>query len=137
MNELTETDIAEIIERVQARISGAGVDRPASTIVAQDELGAEVELGDGIHGSIDEAVAAAKSAQQSYMTEGLQSRHRIIDAIRSAMRAEAENLARLAHTETGLGRYEDKVRKNLLVANKTPGPRIWNRSQLPEMTAWP
>jgi acyl-CoA reductase-like NAD-dependent aldehyde dehydrogenase len=28
----------------------------------------------------------------------------------------------MAREETGLGRYEDKVRKNLLVATKTPGP---------------
>jgi acyl-CoA reductase-like NAD-dependent aldehyde dehydrogenase len=30
----------------------------------------------------------------------------------------------MAHEETGLGRYEDKVQKNLLVIEKTPGPEI-------------
>ena len=38
------------------------------------------------------------------------------------MRAEAEVLARMAHEETGLGRPEDKLQKNLLVIEKTPGP---------------
>ena len=41
--------------------------------------------------------------------------------MRTAMRAQAENLARLAVDESGLGRFEDKVQKNLLVTNKTPG----------------
>ena len=34
----------------------------------------------------------------------------------------AERLAYMAHAETGLGRAEDKVKKNLLVSTKTPGP---------------
>ena len=33
-----------------------------------------------------------------------------------------EPLAREAESETKLGRWEDKVHKNLLVTNKTPGP---------------
>jgi acyl-CoA reductase-like NAD-dependent aldehyde dehydrogenase len=42
--------------------------------------------------------------------------------MRQAMRLEAANLARFAVDETGLGRYEDKIAKNLLVTNRTPGP---------------
>ncbi len=37
------------------------------------------------------------------------------------MTKEADSLALLAHRETGYGRYEDKIRKNLLVTLKTPG----------------
>ena len=37
------------------------------------------------------------------------------------MMANAEALAKSAHEETGLGRYEDKVVKNRLVTEKTPG----------------
>ena len=36
----------------------------------------------------------------------------------------AEELAHLAHRETGLGRAEDKLIKNLLVARKTSGPEV-------------
>jgi hypothetical protein len=36
----------------------------------------------------------------------------------------SEHLARMAHRETGLGRYEDKVVKNRVVA-PVPGPRTW------------
>jgi acyl-CoA reductase-like NAD-dependent aldehyde dehydrogenase len=38
------------------------------------------------------------------------------------MLSAGESLARLAHEETGLGRLEDKVRKNRLVTVKTSGP---------------
>lgn len=38
------------------------------------------------------------------------------------MLSHAEDLALRAHTETGLGRYEDKVKKNRLVTTKAPGP---------------
>ena len=46
----------------------------------------------------------------------------IVEAMRAAMLREGERLAYMAHAETGLGRAEDKVRKNLLVTTKTPGP---------------
>ena len=38
------------------------------------------------------------------------------------MLAHAEQLARMAHRETGIGRYDDKVIKNRLVTTKAPGP---------------
>ena len=41
-----------------------------------------------------------------------------------------EELSRMAHEETGLGRYEDKIQKNRLVALKTPGTEIL------QPTAW-
>ncbi len=122
MNELTESDIQEIIGRVQARLAAVEGGAPASTLAARAELDRDIELGDGIHPGIEEAVVAARRAQASYASEGLRTRHRIIDAVRAAMVAEADNLARLAHTETGLGRHEDKIKKNLLVSTKTPGP---------------
>ena len=52
---------------------------------------------------------------------GLQKRNAIIAAIRDAMREHGSALAREAYEETGLGRYEDKVIKNQLVTEKTPG----------------
>ncbi len=122
MTTLSEADIQGIIARVQERLSGTGSARPAATLAAQSEMATAAELGEGIYPTVDEAVAAAKRAQDVYSRMGLQTRHTIIDAIRAAMLAEAENLAMLAHTETGLGRYEDKIIKNRLVATKAPGP---------------
>jgi len=44
--------------------------------------------------------------------------------MRRAARENAQILARLAWEETGMGRLEDKIEKNLLNANKVPGPEI-------------
>src|SRR5664279_3153687 len=89
------------------------------------ELVAEVDAGppgSGIFSSLDDAVAAASAAFRTLDALGLEKRHAIIESMREAMRQNARFLAALAVEETGLGRVEDKVLKNLLVTNKTPGP---------------
>ena len=48
----------------------------------------------------------------------------MVAAMRKAVRANNEELSRYAVEETGLGRYEDKLAKNRLVAEKTPGVEI-------------
>lgn len=79
-------------------------------------------LGHGVFATVDEAVKAARVAFEQLDAMGLDKRFTIIEAIRQVARAHASPLAKLAVEETGLGRYEDKLNKNLLVANKTPGP---------------
>jgi aldehyde dehydrogenase len=79
---------------------------------------------DGIFLTMDDAVAAARAAFRALGQMTLAKRHEIIAAIRASMRANAELLARMACEETGLGRPEDKLQKNLLVVEKTPGPEI-------------
>ena len=69
----------------------------------------------------EEAVASAKAAQKQLIAMSLEQRGKLIDAMREAARQNARYLAVLAHEETGYGRVEDKVKKNLLAANKTPG----------------
>ncbi len=120
---LSEEEIQAIIARVHQRLGDVPAgSRPAAAVAAQSELEAEIELGDGIFRTIDEAVTAAGRAQVSYAAMGLKARYDIIEGIRRSMRDNAESLAMLAHTETGLGRDEDKVKKNRLVIEKTPGP---------------
>ncbi|HTQ47675.1 MAG TPA: aldehyde dehydrogenase family protein, partial [Polyangiaceae bacterium] len=48
-------------------------------------------------------------------------RGRIIDSVRHAVLGQLEALSKVAVDETGLGRIEDKILKNRLVAEKTPG----------------
>jgi acyl-CoA reductase-like NAD-dependent aldehyde dehydrogenase len=50
--------------------------------------------------------------------------------MRATAREHAEVLAQFAVEETGMGRFEDKVQKNLLTASKTPGPEFL------DTTAW-
>ncbi|MGE0614398.1 MAG: aldehyde dehydrogenase family protein [Bacteriovoracia bacterium] len=72
--------------------------------------------------TLDEAVAAAKRAQTQWVALSLTRRKEIINEMRATLRRHVDELSRLAVDETGLGRYEDKISKNLLVINKTPGP---------------
>ncbi len=79
--------------------------------------------GDGIFDDMNAAVAAAVEAQRSYLLCSLADRRRFIDGIRAAVLQE-ENLKRLAADaveETGIGRYDHKLIKNRLAAEKTPG----------------
>jgi len=75
----------------------------------------------GIFNDLDEAVKAAKIAQKQLIDMPLEKRKVIIANIRRHMLLYAEDLATRAHNETGLGRREDKITKNQLVTNKTPG----------------
>ncbi|MDX1469633.1 MAG: aldehyde dehydrogenase family protein, partial [Acidimicrobiia bacterium] len=121
---LTDSEIQAIIERVKGRVAAAEfAARAGPALRAGDELSvSEVELGDGIHATIDQAVAAAKAAFASYQEMGLEGRKTVIEGMRAAMLREGERLAYMAAEETGLGRAEDKVVKNRLVTTKTPGP---------------
>jgi len=121
---LKESEIQAIIDRVKGRVAAAEfAERTGPTLRAADEIGiADVELGDGIHSSIDEAVAAASRAFVVYRDMGLERRKTIVEAMRAAMLREGERLAYMAAEETGIGRAEDKVIKNRLVTTKTPGP---------------
>jgi acyl-CoA reductase-like NAD-dependent aldehyde dehydrogenase len=75
----------------------------------------------GMFNNINEAVAAAKISQLQLMTTTLEKRNEIIANIRRRILSQAEELAKRAHNETGLGRVEDKIVKNRLVTLKTPG----------------
>jgi acyl-CoA reductase-like NAD-dependent aldehyde dehydrogenase len=121
---MDEREIAQIIGRVQQRLATADASRPGSSLQAGAEVAAaaQVELGDGIHATVDEAVAAATRAFRAFGDAGLARRKTVIEAVRASMLAHAEQLARMAHRETGIGRYDDKVVKNRLVTTKAPGP---------------
>ncbi len=124
MNELDEREIAEIIERVRGRVGGAPAIGPGRALRADAQLAqAEAaELGDGVHATVDAAVSAASAAFREYQAMGLKARHVMIEAVRAAGVANAERLAAMAVRETGLGRYPDKIAKNILVSTKAPGP---------------
>jgi len=75
----------------------------------------------GVFADLDAAVDAATQAFHALDAMSLAARDKIIASIREALLANAEVLAREAQEETGLGRWQDKVIKNRLVAQKTPG----------------
>jgi len=121
---IDEQDIQAIIDRVKGRMAATEhADRVGPALTAASDLAtSDVDLGDGIHPTIDAAVDAARRAYLAYRDMGLETRKTIVEAMRAAMLREGERLAYMAREETGIGRAEDKVVKNQLVTTKTPGP---------------
>jgi acyl-CoA reductase-like NAD-dependent aldehyde dehydrogenase len=77
--------------------------------------------GEGIFGTVEACIEAARGAFEELSGASLAKRGEIIASVRNAMLASADELARLAWEETELGRHEDKIIKNRLVTEKTPG----------------
>jgi acyl-CoA reductase-like NAD-dependent aldehyde dehydrogenase len=71
---------------------------------------------------VDAAVKAARRAHEANEAAPLEARKRWVDVMREAARKHVPALARYAVEETGYGRIDDKVKKNMLCVDKTPGP---------------
>jgi acyl-CoA reductase-like NAD-dependent aldehyde dehydrogenase len=107
------------------------IDRALVTQIAQRVLreleGQQRSSASGQMGcfqDVPSAIQAAEIAFQAFKAIGLERRMEIILRLREGLRQHAEVLARMAVEETGMGRVEDKIKKNLLVINRTPGPEI-------------
>src|ERR1051325_3268937 len=116
---LTDRDIEEIARRIASDIS-RGVS-PVSLEPPPPTPATVATQGLGIFSTVDEAVNAAKAAQPKFAALPLLVRARILEAMRQSMRENGDKLAKAAWEETGLGRYEDKIVKNRLVTDRTPG----------------
>jgi len=108
--EIDRALVSRIAERVLRELEGAPV--PAQ--------GAQM----GCFPDIPSAIQAAEKAFQAYRSIGLERRGEIIMRLREGLRLHARDLAEMAVRETGMGRVDDKIKKNLLVINKTPGPEV-------------
>ena len=111
-NMLDEKAIGAIVEEVLRKLRSEGIENTAS---------GRTPGTDGVFGSIDDAIDAAEKAHLNLVDVQLETRRKIVEAMRRISCEHAEELSRLALDETGLGRYEDKVNKNLLAATRTPG----------------
>ena len=118
MREIRDDQISYVVEKVLERLNGAShPERSEGSPISPLKYIPK----SGLFDSIDEAVNCAIEAQKEWVLLPLEKRKEIIEKVREACWAEVENLSRLAVEETGLGRVEDKIKKNLLVINKTPG----------------
>ncbi|MDR2483923.1 MAG: acetaldehyde dehydrogenase (acetylating) [Treponema sp.] len=66
-------------------------------------------------------VQSAVKAQEAYQVYDQAAVDRVVAAVAKATAAEAESLAKLAYEETGFGKWEDKVIKNLFASEKVYG----------------
>lgn len=118
MSRLSDQDIEAIARQIASTLSDES-EAPASPPLRPVP---NVDPGLGIFGAINDAIQAAQRAFPVYTALPLAVRNRIIAAIRRTMLENASRLAKAAVEETKLGRLEDKILKNQLVAEKTPGP---------------
>ncbi len=121
---LSDQQVDIIATRLAERIAGASGGADTVTAPAAPAVAARAELGEGICATVDDAVHAAAAAFLEYDKITLDGRRKIIAAIRESMVEHAEELAKHAHRETGLGRPEHKLVKNLLVTRKTSGTEV-------------
>ena len=119
---LTDQDIEAIARRIAGDLSGSPAPASASA-VAQTTSAAPAAIDGtlGVFKNVDEAVTAAKAAFPIFANLPLSKRELVIQNIRAVMRENATALAKAAYDETGYGRFEDKILKNQLVIEKTPG----------------
>lgn len=109
--DINEQEVSRIVREVISRMD---------TSAPSPVMGASSN-GTVLFERMSDAVEAAKRAQKIYASMGLELRRKVVEAMREASRRYAEPLARMAQEETGMGRADDKVVKNLVAANKTPG----------------
>jgi acyl-CoA reductase-like NAD-dependent aldehyde dehydrogenase len=107
--------VSQIAERVLRELEG-GKGTMAPMAPAAPQMGCFADVAS--------AILAAETAFHAFKAIGLERRMEIIERLREGLRGRASDLARMAVDETGMGRFEDKIKKNLLVINKTPGPEI-------------
>jgi propionaldehyde dehydrogenase len=107
---LIEQIVRNVVENVVS--SGSGSAR-------KDFTGSQ---GGPLFDNIETAITAAKEAQKKFIDLGRDARYGIVESIRKASVANAERWAKMAVEETGMGRVEDKIIKNITAAEKTLGP---------------
>ncbi len=107
---LTEQEISRIVDSVVAQL-----EKKAPGVVHT----ASANYPAGVYETLDEAVAVAREAQKKI--RNLEFRGKIIQAMRRAGVQYAKELAEMAVQETGMGRVEDKIAKNISQAERTPG----------------
>ena len=105
-----ESIVADVLERLETPGRGAGAAAG----------GAAAPLG--VHPTLDAAVQAARDSFAAFDRTPLETRRAVVAAVRAGLLANLRVLSETAVSETGLGRVEDKLIKNQLVAEKTPGP---------------
>jgi aldehyde dehydrogenase len=141
---LGQPELDSIVREVMARLSAAGTASSAPAGGAVPLRSREPVDGPGLFRDLDSAVAAAAGAFRQLQELPLEKRRDLIAAMRRAALDEAAAVATAAVEETGLGRADDKVSKNVLVATKTPGTEIlesWSVSgdhglTLQELAPW-
>ncbi len=132
---MDEARIQEIVDRVLARV-GAQPETPLEAVRSPPpgftpppapprHRDADVPRGRrGVFPDVESAVRAARAAHEANEAAPLEARKSWVAAMRATAHAHLAELARFAVLETGYGRVDDKVTKNRLCIDKTPGTEM-------------
>ena len=123
MLQLTQKQVDDIAFRIANILKKTGY-HPVSLEGKSEIIQTDVGMDSGLFYTIDDAVHSAQKAQKKLMSMTLAKRDEIILNIRTRMMQHVEDISKRAYEETGLGRVEDKVEKNRLALEKTPGTEI-------------
>src|SRR6188474_3311565 len=118
---LDERKIEEIVARVLERLGGGAAPAPVRSVTPLEgsKSAPNIPRGTlGIYADADEAAKAARRGFEANERLPVGTRIKMVAAMRQVTLANNEALSRYAVEETGLGRYEDKLSKNRLVADK-------------------
>jgi len=105
---LIERIVTQVVERLAADKSAAADPAPAQVNKQRPP-----EVIDGVFNDMETCIRAAARAHRELLNLPLQTRRRIIEAIRTCGRANAREYGRMEFEETGLGKLEDNVSKNV------------------------
>lgn len=136
MDAANPKDIEQIVRAVLNSLNKGGAIAPMAPARSA------AKRAPGVFEQLDDAVAAAAAAQKQLKSVSM--RELAVEAIRRAGVEHARELAELAVAETGMGRVEDKIAKNISQARHTPGvdcltPRVLSGDKgltLIENAAW-
>ncbi|WP_070001026.1 aldehyde dehydrogenase family protein [Cellulosilyticum sp. I15G10I2] len=123
---MNEIELKQVVEEVVRKLGVPSATAPKTAPT--------IGLGQGVFESMDEAITAAKAAQEDLHMMPLEFREKIIARIREKIMANKETLAKMAVHETGMGKIGHKILKHELTAKKTPGTeciktRAWSGDQ--------
>ncbi|AXA35801.1 MAG: aldehyde dehydrogenase EutE [Candidatus Hydrogenedentota bacterium] len=131
-----EAKISAIVEEVVRRLKEQGF---ASGSLPQSSAGAGAVATRsrgtsglrGVFSTIEEAIEAAWQSQKIYADASMETRKKVVAAIRQVGEEHKEDFARRIYEETKLGRIDHKIRKHEIVIRLTPGPedlvtRCWS-----------
>jgi acyl-CoA reductase-like NAD-dependent aldehyde dehydrogenase len=133
--QLDEPRIQEIVEKVLSALQQPSGGGGPQKVTPQTRQGPTILVPTagryGVFGDVDSAVKSARIAFEQLQAMSLEERNKMIEACREVSRRNVLELSRQTVEETKMGRVEDKVKKNLLAINHTPGtecmrPEAWS-----------
>jgi acyl-CoA reductase-like NAD-dependent aldehyde dehydrogenase len=116
---MNEAPINAIVEQFVRKLSGELGKLPSA--VAPARAPAIITKRPGVFDDLDSATSSAQRAQEQWVRLDVETREKVIEAMRQCTRDNVNDLSRMAVEETKLGNVADKVKTFLgLMLDKKP-----------------